>query len=104
MRPSRRCGRCEAIKGWDELPSLLSCVQLIGTSIALSFIFGVVWLKSRSIFLSSFLHGYWIGIRDAASLLLSYPPAFRLITLVIVFAAWLMAYRWLERYERKETG
>jgi membrane protease YdiL (CAAX protease family) len=80
-------------------PALLSCTQALGSSIALSFIFGAVWLKSRSIFLSSFLHGYWIGTRDAASHLFSYPPACRLVTLVVVLAAWFMAYRWLEGYQ-----
>lgn len=96
----------ESTPGWFSMvgPTLANCVQMVGASVALSFIFGAVWLKSESIFLCSFLHGYWIGIRDAASHLLSYPPAFRLITLVIVSAAWLMAYRWLGRYEREETG
>jgi membrane protease YdiL (CAAX protease family) len=91
----------EGSPGWLSMlwPTLLSCAQMIGASIALSFIFGAVWLKSRSIFLSSFLHGYWIGTRDAASHLFRYPPAFRLITLVVVLTAWFMAYRWLERYE-----
>lgn len=92
----------EGAPSWVALlgPTLLSCAQMIATSVALSVIFGAVWLKSRSIFLSSFLHGCWIGIRDAASHLFSYPPAFRLITLAVVLAAWFMAYRWLERYER----
>lgn len=95
----------EGTSDWLSMvgPALVSCVQMVGSSIALSLIFGAVWLKNKSIFLSSFLHGYWIGIRDAASQLLSYPPAFRLVTLVIVLAAWLMAYRWLEKYEREET-
>jgi membrane protease YdiL (CAAX protease family) len=93
----------EGSPDWPSMlgPTLLSCVQMIGTSIALSFIFGAVWLKSRSIFLSSFLHGYWAGTRDAASHLFSYPPTFRLVTLVVVLAAWFMAYRWLEGYQRE---
>ncbi len=90
--------------GWPAMlgPTLVSCVQMIGTSIALSFIFGAVWLKSKSIFLASFLHGYWIGLRDAAAHLFSYPPAFRLVTLVVVLAAWFVANRWLEAYERSK--
>ena len=83
--------------------AVVNCVQMVGASIALSFIFGAVWLKNKSIFLSSFLHGYWIGIRDAASQLLIYPPVFRLVTLAIVLMAWIVAYRWLEQYERGET-
>jgi membrane protease YdiL (CAAX protease family) len=91
----------EGEHGWLSMlgPTLLSCVQMIGTSIALSFIFGAVWLKSRSIFLSSFLHGCWIGLRDASSHLFSHPPAFRLVTLVVIVAVWFMAHRWLERME-----
>jgi len=46
----------------------------------------------------------WLGIRDASSHLFSYPSAFRLITLIIVLAAWLMAYRWLRKYEREEAS
>ncbi len=78
---------------------LLSSIQIIGASIVLSFIFGAIWLKTRSIFLCAFLHGYWIGIRDAASLLVSYPPDFRSVTLLTVLAAWLFSYQWLKRYE-----
>lgn len=82
------------------VPALARSAQMIGASIALSFIFGAVWLRSRSIFLSSFLHGCWIGIRDATSHLVSYPPAFRLVTLIAVLAAWFIADRWLKGYER----
>lgn len=94
----------EGAAGWPAMlgPTLVSCVQMIGTSIALSFIFGAVWLKSKSIFLSSFLHGYWIGCRDSTAHLFSYPSAFRLITLVVVLAAWFMANRWLGQYERSK--
>lgn len=90
------------VAGWPMLgQALVSCAQMIGTSIALSFIFGAVWLKSKSIFLASFLHGCWIGIRDAASHLFSYPPAFRLVTLAAILVAWFMAYRWLEGYQQE---
>lgn len=94
----------EGTPGWLSMlrPALVSCVQMVGSSIALSFIFGAVWLRSKSIFLCSFLHGYWIGIRDAASQLLSYSSAFRLITLMVILAAWLIAYRWLGEYEREK--
>jgi membrane protease YdiL (CAAX protease family) len=92
----------EGTANWLSLvgPTLTQFAQMIGASLALSFIFGAVWLRSRSIFLSSFLHGYWIGIRDAASHLVRYPPAFRLITLIAVLAAWFIANRWLKGYER----
>ena len=83
--------------------ALLACARAVGTSIALSFIFGALWLKSGSIFLCSFLHGCWIGIRDAASHLFDYPSGFDLVTLIIVLAAWFVAYRWLRRYERREV-
>ena len=43
------------------VPTLLHCLQSIAASVALSLIFGVVWLKGRSILLSSFFHGYYIG-------------------------------------------
>ncbi len=81
-------------------PAILSSLKMIGSSLALSFIFGTIWLKSRSIFLMSFFHGYWIGIRDVASQLFSYPRAFQLVTIVVVLAAWFMAYRWLVKFER----
>jgi membrane protease YdiL (CAAX protease family) len=90
---------------WPSMPgvSLLACARAVGTSIALSFIFGAVWLKSGSIFLSSFLHGCWIGIRDATSHLFDYPSGFGLVTVIILLAAWFVAYRWLRRYERGEV-
>lgn len=96
----------EGTPAWLSMvgPALVSCAQMVGSSIALSLIFGAVWLKSKSIFLSSFLHGCWLGIRDASLHLFSYPSAFRLITLIIVLAAWLMAYRWLRKYEREEAS
>jgi membrane protease YdiL (CAAX protease family) len=88
------------VPAWPSMvgPTLVDCVQMVGASIALSFIFGVVWLRSRSVLLVSFLHGYWIGIRDAVSLQCDYPFPFRLVTLVVVLAAWLRAVRWLEAY------
>jgi membrane protease YdiL (CAAX protease family) len=77
-----------------------SCLQMIGASIALSFIFGALWLKTNSIFLCAFLHGYWIGFRDIVSHFVSFPPIFHSVTLFTVFAAWLISYRWLRKYER----
>jgi hypothetical protein len=79
-------------------PALARCGQMIASSVALSFIFGTVWLKSRSIFVASFFHGTWIGIRDALSQLVSYPPLFRLVTLAAVLVAWYVADRWLRDY------
>jgi membrane protease YdiL (CAAX protease family) len=98
-------GVVESPPGWSSMVgvALLGCVRAVGTSIALSFIFGAVWLRSGSIFLSSFLHGCWIGIRDAASHLVDYPSGFSLVTLIILLAAWFVAYRWLRRYERGEV-
>jgi hypothetical protein len=75
---------------------------MLAASVALSIVFGAVWLKSRSIFLVSFIHGYFIGFRDAFGLLLNYPQAFDLIRIVIVVPIWLVLYRWLEQYERYE--
>jgi len=93
----------EGSVGWLSLvgPTLVRCFQMIASSIALSFIFGAVWLKSKSIFVSSFFHGYWVGIRDSASHLFIYPSGFCLVTLLIVVAAWFIANRWLEKYERR---
>lgn len=85
-------------------PTLARCGQMIASSVALSFIFGAVWLRSRSIFLASFLHGYWIGIRDAVSQLVSYPPVFRLVTLGIVLVGWYVADRWLRAYACGENA
>jgi membrane protease YdiL (CAAX protease family) len=82
-------------------PMLVRCFQVIAASIALSFIFGAVWLKSKSIFLISFFHGYWIGIRDSVTILATYPAAFRLITLAIVLIAWFVANQWLRKFEGK---
>jgi membrane protease YdiL (CAAX protease family) len=83
--------------------ALLGCVQAIGASVALSFIFGAVWLKTGSIFLCSCLHGCWIGLRDAAAHLFSYPSVFDLPTLVIVLVAWFIAYGWLTRHQREAS-
>ncbi|MBN1452906.1 MAG: CPBP family intramembrane metalloprotease [Anaerolineales bacterium] len=90
--------------GWASwiAPTLLQCLQSIAVSIALSFIFGAVWLKGGSIFLSSFFHGYYIGVRDSAALIFSYPVIFQLVTLVVILIAWFIAYRWLQEYERWE--
>jgi membrane protease YdiL (CAAX protease family) len=92
--------------GWPMMiaPTVASCVQMVVACVALSSIFGAVWLKYKSIFLSSFLHGYWIGIRDSASHLFSYPTAFRLITIIVVLVAWLLADRWLQKYERSNAA
>lgn len=93
----------EGSTSWVSLtgPTLLSCLQMIGASIGLSFIFGAVWLKSRSIFLTSFLHGYFIGIRDATWNLLGNGATVSLvIRLVLIVAIAVVAYRWLMKYER----
>ncbi len=96
----------DSTAGWPSMvgAALLGCVRAVGVSITLSFLFGAVWLKSESIFLSSFLHGCWIGIRDATSLLFSYPSVFDLVTLITVLAAWFIAYRWLGKYQRTGAG
>jgi hypothetical protein len=72
---------------------------MMASSVALSFIFGALWLRSRSILLCSFFHGSWIGLRDAASHLVSYPPVFRMITVMAVLVAWFVADRWLRGYQ-----
>lgn len=83
--------------------ALLACARAVGASLALSFIFGAVWLKSQSILLSSFLHGCWIGIRDATRHLFNYPTAFDSVTVTILLAAWFVAYRWLGKCRREDT-
>jgi hypothetical protein len=80
--------------------TLLNCFQSIAASVALSFIFGALWLKSRSMLLLFFFHGYWIGIRDSVALLFSFPVIFRLVSLAAVLTAWFVAYVWLQKYER----
>jgi membrane protease YdiL (CAAX protease family) len=82
-------------------PAFLDCLRGIGTSIVLSFVFGAVWLKSRSIFLCAFLHGSWIGLRDAAGHLFRYPDVFQLLTVATTVGAWFIADRWLGRYQRE---
>ena len=77
--------------------------EMLGSSIALSVIFGAVWLRTRSILLCSFFHATWLAIRDAAAHLLRYPPAFRGITVALVLIAWLAADRWLRDYERHQV-
>jgi membrane protease YdiL (CAAX protease family) len=83
--------------------TVVQCLEMIGSSIALSVIFGSVWLRTRSIFVSSFFHGTWLGIRDAAAHLLHYPPAFGGITVALVLIAWFAADRWLRDYLRQEV-
>jgi len=97
-----------ALAGTISWPSTItaflgSCLQMIDASIALSFIFGALWLKTDSIFLCAFLHGYWIGFRDIVYLFVSFPPIYRSVTLFTVFAAWLISYQWLKRYERGQV-
>ncbi len=96
----------EEAADWPSLVglTLVDCVQMVAASIALSFIFGALWLRTRSVLLVSFFHGYWIGIRDSTSLLFDYPSTFRLVTLVAVLAAWLGAARWLEAYQSGDAG
>lgn len=84
--------------------ALMSGIQMIAASVALSFMLGAVWLKTRSIFLVSFTHGYFIGFRDAFGILLNYPPTFRLTRIFILVPIWLVLYRWLEKYERYEEA
>lgn len=94
----------DSTSGWLSQigPTLVLCLQIIAASVALSFIFGAVWLKSNSIFLISFFHGYWIGIRDSVAILTTYPAVFRLITFIIVLSGWLMANLWLRKFTRQE--
>jgi len=80
--------------------TLLYCLQSIAASAALSFIFGALWLKSRSILLLSFFHGYRIGLRDSVALLFSFLVVFRLVSLAAVLTAWFVANVWLQKYER----
>jgi membrane protease YdiL (CAAX protease family) len=98
------------LKGLLENPShwgpmvrktLLNCVQMIGACMALSFIFGAMWLRTRSIFVLSFFHGYFIGIRDATTMILAERSAMSTtITAALLVVAVLIAYHWLERYKR----
>ncbi len=85
-------------------PALVGCGQMMASSIALSYIFGTLWLRSGSILLCAFFHGSWIGLRDASSQLVSYPPVFRLITLQAVLVAWFAADRWLRDYQCQADG
>jgi len=97
-------GILENPSNWTTIigPTLLSCIQMVGACIALSVIFGALWLRTRSILLLSFFHGYLIGIRDAAGMIIVGRSAIPvLIQVVVLVAAWLIAYRWLERYERQ---
>lgn len=97
-------GILENPSNWTTIigPTLLSCIQMVGACIALSVIFGALWLRTQSILLLSFFHGYLIGIRDAAGMIIVGRSAIPvLIQVVILVAAWLIAYRWLERYERQ---
>jgi membrane protease YdiL (CAAX protease family) len=91
----------EHVPGWPSKigPALADCARMVAASVALSFIFGAVWLRTRSVLLVSFLHGCWIGIRDATSLLCDYPPRFRLVTVAVILVAWLRAFRWLDGYQ-----
>jgi len=36
--------------------------------------------------------------------IVDYPSGFSLVTLIILLAAWFVAYRWLRRYERGEVS
>lgn len=52
--------------------TLVSCAQILGASIGLSVIFGYVYLKYKSIYLNSFIHFLYIGIRDATLILFGF--------------------------------
>ena len=85
-------------------PTLLSCIQMVGACIALSVIFGALWLRTQSIFLLSFFHGYLIGIRDAIGMVIVGRSAISvLMQIVILVTAWFIAYRWLAGYERERS-
>ncbi len=98
-------GFLEDHSNWGPMvgTTLLNCVQMVGTCVALSFIFGALWLRTTSILMLSFFHGYFIGIRDAAAMILVGRAATStLIYVVILLATTLIAYHWLEGYERDE--
>ena len=102
--PLLRSALSGTISWYSEIiPFLGNSLQMIATSIALSFIFGAIWLKTESIFLCAFLHGYWIVFRDVASLLVSYPLIFRSITLFAVLVAWVISFQWLKKHEDSQV-
>lgn len=95
-----------ALEGSSDLasmlgPALWSCIQAVAASIILSFIFGAVWLKTKSIFLVAFLHGYYIGIRDSGYIMLGDDSAISFpVHVVMLLVIWIIAFRWLAEYER----
>jgi len=97
-------GLLENPSNWGSMvgATLLNCVQMVGTCVALSFVFGALWLRTNSILVLSFFHGYFIGLRDAVGMILvGRDEISTIIHIVILLATTLIAYRWLERYERE---
>ncbi|MDD3021726.1 MAG: CPBP family glutamic-type intramembrane protease [Alphaproteobacteria bacterium] len=82
--------------------ALISCAQMIGASIGLSYIFGSFYLKFKSIYLNSFLHFTYIGIRDATFILFGatiFDVPIHFIPFVIVLA---VTVRWLNTINKKD--
>jgi membrane protease YdiL (CAAX protease family) len=97
-------GILENAPNWTLMigPVLLNCIQMTGACMVLSVIFGALWLRTRSIFLLSFFHGCFIGIRDATAMtFVGRSPISVLIQVIILVAAWLAASWWLGRDERE---
>jgi membrane protease YdiL (CAAX protease family) len=100
-------GILEHASSWTLMigPALLNCVQMTGACMALSLIFGALWLRTQSIFLLSFFHGCLIGIRDATAMMfVGRSPISVLVQAILLIAAWLVASRWLGRYERGQSS
>jgi membrane protease YdiL (CAAX protease family) len=86
------------------VPTLSHCIRMVGSTLMLSFIFGAAWLKTKSIFLASFLHGYFIGFRDAAEILLGVSSLTTPFLIAVLMGTWLVSFRWLEGYEKGDGG
>ena len=84
------------------VPTLSYCVRMIGTTLMLSFIFGAAWLRTKSIFLVSFLHGYFIGFRDATGILIGVSSLTIPFLIVVLIGVWFVSFRWLKGYEKGE--
>ena len=80
--------------------SLLSCVQMLGAGIALSIIFGAVYLKYNSIFLNSYLHGLYIGVRDTSLIILGATIFSLPITVITIIALCYVSVRWVAKFEK----
>lgn len=98
------CNGLPAGTSWAEqtAEAVLSCITMVPAGIVLSYVFGVAWLSSRSIFVVSFLHGAYDATRDITAILTTGNKGIDAgVSLAMLAVAFVLAVVWVRRYSMR---